>query len=111
MRATDVLVATKNGFGKRTKIEDYPIQKRGGQGVIAIQTAGRNGSVVGAVGVSADDEIMLITDGGTLVRTPVTDVSQMGRNTQGVRLIRLNEDENLVEVERIENLSQTEDDA
>lgn len=108
MNATDVLIATENGYGKRTKIEDYPVQKRGGQGVIAIQTAGRNGNVVGAVGVSVEDEIMLITDSGTLVRTPVEDVSQMGRNTQGVRLIRLSEDERLVEVERIENLSQAE---
>lgn len=109
MYATDVLVATENGYGKRTKIEDYPVQKRGGQGVIAIQTAGRNGSVVGAVGVSDEDEIMLITDSGTLVRTPVEDVSQMGRNTQGVRLIRLTEEEKLVEVERIENLPQSEE--
>ena len=76
--------------------------------MIAIQTSGRNGDVVGAVAVSDDDEIMLITDSGTLVRTPVKDVSRMGRNTQGVRLIRLSEDERLVEVERIENLSQEE---
>ena len=108
MNATDVLVATENGYGKRTKIEDYPVQNRGGQGVIAIQTHGRNGKVVGAMVVSEEDEIMLITDSGTLVRTPVKDVSQMGRNTQGVRLIRLSEEERLVEVERIENLSQSE---
>lgn len=105
MNATDILVATQNGYGKRTKIEDYPIQNRGGQGVIAIQTTGRNGKVVGAVAVSEEDEIMLITDSGTLVRTPVKDVSQMGRNTQGVRLIRLSEEERLVEVEKIENLA------
>ncbi len=109
MSSTDVLVATENGYGKRTVMEEYPVQKRGGQGVIAIQTSGRNGNVVGAVAVADDDEIMLITDSGTLVRTPVKDVSQMGRNTQGVRLIRLSEDERLVEVERIENLSQEED--
>ncbi len=108
MHATDILVATENGYGKRTKIEDYPQQNRGGQGVIAIQTTGRNGKVVGAVAISEDDEIMLITDSGTLVRTPVKDVSQMGRNTQGVRLIRLSEEEKLVEVERIENLSSTD---
>ena len=111
MRATDVLVATENGYGKRTSMEDYPQQNRGGQGVIAIQTSGRNGNVVGAVAVSEDDEIMLITDSGTLVRTPVKDVSQMGRNTQGVRLIRLSEEEKLVEVERIENLSTPEESA
>jgi DNA gyrase subunit A len=109
MGSTDVLVATENGYGKRTVMEEYPVQKRGGQGVIAIQTSGRNGNVVGAVAVSDDDEIMLITDSGTLVRTPVNDVSQMGRNTQGVRLIRLSEEERLVEVERIENLAQAED--
>ncbi|MEJ2114495.1 MAG: DNA gyrase subunit A [Gammaproteobacteria bacterium] len=108
MSSTDVLVATENGYGKRTVMGEYPVQKRGGQGVIAIQTSGRNGSVVGAVAVSDDDEIMLITDSGTLVRTPVKDVSQMGRNTQGVRLIRLAEEERLVEVEKIENLSQAD---
>ncbi len=110
MPATAVLVATENGYGKRTLFEDYPVQKRGGQGVIAIQTTGRNGNVVGAVSVAEDEEIMLITDSGTLVRTPVGDISQMGRNTQGVRLIRLSEEERLVEVERIENLSQHETD-
>ena len=108
MTLTDVLVATENGYGKRTNMGEYPVQKRGGQGVIAIQTSGRNGNVVGAVAVSDEDEIMLITDSGTLVRTPVKDVSRMGRNTQGVRLIRLSEEERLVEVERIENLSPQE---
>jgi len=111
MTATAVLVATENGYGKRTPFEDYPVQKRGGQGVIAIQTTGRNGKVVGAVAVADDEEIMLITDSGTLVRTPVGDISQMGRNTQGVRLIRLSEEERLVEVEKIENLSQHEADS
>ncbi len=105
MSDKDVLVASEKGYGKRTPMNDYPVQKRGGQGVIAIQTSGRNGDVVGAVAVTDEDEIMLITDSGTLVRTPVEDVSQMGRNTQGVRLIRLSEDERLVEVERIENLT------
>ncbi|MEM7401408.1 MAG: DNA gyrase C-terminal beta-propeller domain-containing protein, partial [Pseudomonadota bacterium] len=105
MSDKDVLVASEKGYGKRTPMNEYPVQKRGGQGVIAIQTSGRNGDVVGAVAVTDEDEIMLITDSGTLVRTPVEDVSQMGRNTQGVRLIRLSEEERLVEVERIENLS------
>ena len=105
MSDKDVLVASEKGYGKRTSMNEYPVQKRGGQGVIAIQTSGRNGDVVGAVAVTDEDEIMLITDSGTLVRTPVEDVSQMGRNTQGVRLIRLSEEERLVEVERIENLS------
>ena len=104
MNATDILVATENGYGKRTRIEDYRVQSRAGKGVITIQTGTRNGKVVGAMPVSSDDEIMLITNSGTLVRTPVEGVSKTGRNTQGVRLIRLSEEEKLVEIERIENL-------
>ena len=104
MEATDILVATENGYGKRTRIEDYPVRSRAGKGVITIQTGERNGKVVGAMPVSSEDEIMLITDNGTLVRTPVEGVSKTGRNTQGVRLIRLSEEEKLVEVERIEKL-------
>ncbi len=96
-----VLTATENGYGKRTPIDDYPVYGRGGQGVIAIQTTERNGAVVGAVLVSDDDEMMLITDGGTLVRSRVAEVSTMGRNTQGVRLINLTNEEKLIGVERI----------
>ena len=106
MEATDILVATENGFGKRTRIEDYPTHRRAGKGVFTIQTGERNGKVVGAMPVSSEDEIMLITDSGTLVRTPVDGVSKTGRNTQGVRLIRLSEEEKLVEVERIEKLDE-----
>lgn len=98
---TSVLTATENGYGKRTVIEDYPVQARGGQGVISIQTSERNGKAVGAVMVNNDDEIMLISDQGTLIRTPVADVSVMGRNTQGVRLVSLGEEENLVSLESI----------
>ena len=101
-----VLTATENGYGKRTAVDQYPRQGRGGQGVVSIQTNERNGVVIGAVRVEDGDEIMLISDGGILVRTAADDVSIMGRNTQGVRLIRLNEDEKLVEVERIENLGE-----
>jgi DNA gyrase subunit A len=97
----DVLLATARGYGKRTPVEQFPVQGRGGQGVIAVQTNARNGSLVGAVLVAAEDEIMLITNAGTLVRTPVEGVSTQGRNTQGVTLIRLSEEEQLVEVERI----------
>ncbi len=100
-----ILVATERGFGKRTPLNEFPHQKRDGRGVIAIQTTARNGDVVGAVLVGDDDEIMLITNGGTLVRTPVNEISLMGRNTQGVTLIRLSDNEQLVEVERIENLN------
>ncbi len=101
-----VLIGTQFGFGKRTPVHDFPVQKRGGQGVIAIQTTQRNGDVVGAVLVSDEDETMLITDRGTLVRTQVKDISSMGRNTQGVTLIRLGESEHLTEVEGIQTLSE-----
>jgi DNA gyrase subunit A len=100
-----ILTVTENGYGKRTPVDQYPLQGRGGQGVVSIQTNDRNGRVVGAVRVVEEDEIMLISDGGVLVRTAVADVSLMGRNTQGVRLIRLNEGEKLVEVERIPHLA------
>ena len=94
-----VLTATERGYGKRTPVNDYPLQGRGGQGVISIQTSPRNGQVVGAVLVNDEDEIMLITDLGTLVRTRVNEVSVMGRNTQGVKLISLSDDEKLVAIE------------
>ncbi len=97
----DVLVGTQRGYGKRTAVSEYPVYGRGGQGVISIQGSERNGEVVGAVLVRDDDEIMLITNGGTLVRTRVNEISRMGRNTQGVRLINVDEDENLVGIERI----------
>ncbi len=96
-----VLTVTENGFGKRTAISDYAVKGRGGLGVISIQTTERNGSVVGAVAVNEDDEIMLISDQGTLIRTPVDDVSVLGRNTQGVTLVKLGEDEHLVSLERL----------
>ena len=101
-----VLIGTQHGYGKRTPVNDFPVQKRGGQGVIAIQTTARNGDVVGAVLVSDDDETMLITDRGTLVRTQIADISSMGRNTQGVTLIRLGEAEQLTEIEAIQTLSE-----
>jgi DNA gyrase subunit A len=98
----DVLTATSHGYGKRTPAADYPVQGRGGQGVISIQTTERNGQVVGAIQVAPDSEVMLISNGGTLVRTPSADISVIGRNTQGVRLIRLGEGEQLVGIDRIE---------
>ncbi|MCL4721815.1 MAG: DNA gyrase subunit A, partial [Gammaproteobacteria bacterium] len=97
----EVLTATENGFGKRTDASEFPVQGRGGQGVIAIQTSGRNGRMVGAIQVQDEDEIVLISSGGTLVRTPVADVSRQGRNTQGVRLIRIDENDRLVGLDRI----------
>jgi DNA gyrase subunit A len=96
-----VLTASQNGYGKRTLVEDFPIHGRGGQGVIALQISERNGQMVGALLVKPDDEIMLISSSGTLVRTPVAEISIQGRNTQGVRLIRLDEGDRLVGLERI----------
>jgi DNA gyrase subunit A len=96
-----VLTATQNGYGKRTDIEDYPQKSRGGVGVISIQVTKRNGPVVSAVAVENDDEIMLISGQGTLIRTPVKDISVFGRNTQGVRLVNLSELEQLASIERI----------
>ncbi|MBT8118192.1 MAG: DNA gyrase subunit A [Gammaproteobacteria bacterium] len=106
-----ILTATENGYGKRTNVDDYPLKGRGGQGVISIVTNERNGKVVGAVQVQDDNEIMLITNNGTLVRISVAEISEMGRNTQGVRLIRLTNEEKLVEVEKIEVLSSDHDEA
>jgi DNA gyrase subunit A len=99
-----ILTATENGYGKRTAVDDFPVQGRGGQGVIAIQTSERNGRTVGAAQVAEDDEIMLISSNGTLVRTAVDDISIQGRNTQGVRLIRLESDQRLVGLARIESI-------
>jgi DNA gyrase subunit A len=99
-----ILSATENGYGKRTAVDEFPLQGRGGQGVIAIQTTERNGRTVGAVQVKDDDEIMLISSNGTLVRTPVSDISIIGRNTQGVRLIRVAADQRLVGLARIESM-------
>jgi DNA gyrase subunit A len=101
-----ILIATANGYGKRTAVEDFPIQGRGGQGVIAIQTSERNGRTVGAAQVREDDEIMLISSNGTLVRTAVDDISVQGRNTQGVRLIRVDSEQRLVGLARIESIEE-----
>jgi len=97
-----VLSVSENGYGKRTSTEDFPVYGRGGQGVIGMQTSDRNGAVVGAVQVAETDEIMLISDKGTLVRTRVDEVSIQGRNTQGVRLIKLKESEKLVGLEQLD---------
>jgi DNA gyrase subunit A len=103
-----IVTATENGYGKLTPIEEHPVQGRGGQGVICIQTSERNGRLVGALQVATADELMLITSAGTLVRTPVADISVMGRNTQGVRLIRLDEADRLVGISRVESLQDDE---
>jgi DNA gyrase subunit A len=100
-----ILTASENGYGKLTPADEFPLHGRGGQGVIALQTTDRNGAMVAALQVSTDQEIMLISSSGTLVRTPVAEISVLSRNTQGVRLIRLDDGERLAGVGRIDNLS------
>ncbi len=106
-----VLTASATGYGKLTPLEDFPAHGRGGQGVIALQTSDRNGFTVAALQVMAGQEIMLISSTGTLVRTTVDEISVQGRNTQGVRLIRLDEGERLVGIERVASLETGEDGA
>ncbi|MCP9480280.1 DNA gyrase subunit A, partial [Marisediminitalea aggregata] len=101
-----ILTATENGYGKRTPLADYPAKSRATQGVVSIKVSERNGKVVGAVQVDENDEIMLISDAGTLVRTRVSEVSTVGRNTQGVRLIRTADDEHVVALQRIEEVEE-----
>jgi DNA gyrase subunit A len=103
-REGDILTATENGYGKRTSLDEYRLSGRGGQGVISIQVSERNGKVVGAIQVNHEDEVMLISNKGTLVRVPAAEISLIGRNTQGVRLIQLGEAELLVSLERIANI-------
>jgi len=103
-----ILTATENGFGKRTPVQDYPAKSRATQGVVSIKVSDRNGKVVGAVQVNDSDEIMLISDKGTLVRTRVSEVSTVGRNTQGVRLIRTIEGEHVVALQRIDEIEEVD---
>ena len=96
-----VLTATQNGYGKRTPVAEYTRHGRGTQGMIAIQASDRNGKLIAAQLVDKDDEIMLITTGGVLIRTRVSEVRAQGRSTQGVRLINLDEGESLVGLETV----------
>ncbi|KAA6209220.1 DNA topoisomerase (ATP-hydrolyzing) subunit A [Avibacterium paragallinarum] len=105
-----ILTATQNGYGKRTALEEYPTKSRNTKGVISIKVSERNGKVVAATQVEESDQIMLITDAGTLVRTRVNEVSIVGRNTQGVRLIRTAEDEQVVSLERVCDVDDEESD-
>ncbi len=105
-----VLTASENGYGKRTEVDDFPVKGRGGQGVIAMQTSDRNGALVGASQVFSGDEVMLISNMGTLVRTAADEISVLGRNTQGVRLINLRSGEQLNSVERIAEQDEPEQD-
>jgi DNA gyrase subunit A len=100
-----ILTASENGFGKLTPLEEFPTHGRGGQGVIALQITDRNGRMIGALLVSFEDEVMLMSQSGALVRTPVKDISVVGRNTQGVRLIRLEEGDQLSGLDRIAGLA------
>jgi DNA gyrase subunit A len=104
----DILTATANGFGKRTALEEFPKKGRGTQGVIAIQTTDRNGNLVSAVQVDDAQELMLISDQGTLVRTRVSEIARVGRNTQGVTLIRLGNGEQLVSAEAVPAIEEDE---
>ena len=107
----DILTASAKGFGKRTPVGDYPRKGRGTQGVIALQTSERNGALVGAIQLTEQHEILLISDQGTLVRTRAAEVSQVGRNTQGVTLMRVAADEELIAVERVDVIDLPEDGA
>jgi len=102
----DILTATENGYGKRTPIGEYPAKSRATKGVVSIKVSERNGAVVGAVQVYENDEIMLISDQGTLVRTRAAEVSTVGRNTQGVTLIRTVEGEHVVALQRIDEVEE-----
>ena len=104
-----ILTASERGYGKRTAMAEFPRRGRGGQGVIAMVSNERNGKLVGAVQVLEGEEIMLISDQGTLVRTRVSEVSSLGRNTQGVTLIKLAKDETLVGLERVQEPSAEDD--
>jgi len=101
-----VLTVTQNGYGKRTELAEYPAKSRATKGVVSIKVSERNGPVVGAVQVEDADEIMLITDNGTLVRTRVNEVSVIGRNTQGVRIIRTADEESVVALQRIDEIEE-----
>ncbi|MGB5103236.1 MAG: DNA gyrase C-terminal beta-propeller domain-containing protein, partial [Steroidobacteraceae bacterium] len=106
-----ILIASENGYGKLTPVEEFPVHGRGGQGVIAMQTTERNGRLVAATQVATTDELMLMSSSGTLVRTRAGEISVLGRNTQGVRLIRLDEGERLIGVEPVEPENGDDEDA
>ncbi|HEY0502696.1 MAG TPA: DNA gyrase C-terminal beta-propeller domain-containing protein, partial [Lysobacter sp.] len=108
----DILTASERGYGKRTALEEYPRKGRGGQGVIALKTTERNGKLIGAVQLSDHHDVLLISDGGTLVRTRAAEISQVGRNTQGVTLMRMAAEESLQTIERVDaSLDEDEGDA
>ena len=93
-----ILTVSENGYGKRSSVDDFRKTRRGAKGVIAMQTSERNGQLIGASQVTDEDELMLITNKGMLVRTKVSEINVIGRNTQGVTVIRLKDDENLINI-------------
>ena len=103
------MTATENGFGKQTKVDEFSNQRRGGKGVIAIQTSKRNGNVIGANQVQENDQVMFISSSGNLIRTKIDAISVIGRNTQGVKLIRLSEKDKLLGMEKIMSDDDSED--
>jgi DNA gyrase subunit A len=107
----DILTASERGFGKRTGVAEFPKKGRGTQGVIALKTTERNGQLVGAIQLSDHHDVLLISDGGTLVRTPASAIAQVGRNTQGVTLMRLAADETLQAIERLDASLDADEDA
>jgi len=102
-----VLTVCENGYGKCTPIEEYRIQGRGGKGLINIKTEGRNGSVIGVIFIRGDEGVMLITGKGMIIRTRSTEISTMGRNTQGVRLIQTDDGDQLVSIARLAEKDET----
>ncbi len=105
-----ILVCSEMGYGKRTAIDEFPVHRRGGQGVIAIKSSERNGLLVNACLIGISDEVMMITDGGVLIRTRANEISQQGRNTQGVKVISLDQGEKLVSVGRVDESDDDETD-
>jgi DNA gyrase subunit A len=95
------MVVTEKGFGKRSEIEDYRLTKRGGKGVITVKTSERNGKLIAMKEVNDNDELVIITTGGMVIRQSVAELRVMGRNTQGVRLIRLNEGDDIADIARV----------
>jgi DNA gyrase subunit A len=105
IREGAILTASENGYGKLTEVAEFPLHGRGGQGVIALQLSERNGRMVGALQVLPSDDVLLISQGGTLVRTGVAQVSVLGRNTQGVRLMRVDDEDRLVGLARVQHFN------
>jgi DNA gyrase subunit A len=106
-----VLTVTENGYGKRTALEEYRLQSRGGKGIINIKTSGRNGRVVGVLLLRGAEGVMLITEKGMIIRLDTSEISTIGRVTQGVRLIQLEEGDHLVSVARLADRDEGEDPA